>query len=225
MKKGYKDTFSIETHKVEDVNRGLHTVDGSLHTRKDLQPVKGNVMKAPTKTKAQQKQRIQDKVGKSLTLDITVGNPNVMDVSNYINAVLKNSYILSCDYFNVNNKFIFTRLTQRTPEAYDIYINPLNAGRFLGFKDNIEVLISFNTTTSTYPININSITALSIGINGDISFSNNNMESNLNNSVYKASDLQVQEMFQVREVSHVQEIFQVLEMLHVIILHYHQQVK
>ncbi len=34
VKKGYKDSFSMETHKVEDVNRGLYTVDGSLHTRK-----------------------------------------------------------------------------------------------------------------------------------------------------------------------------------------------
>ncbi len=40
-----------------------------------LQLVKGNVIKAPTKTKAQQKQRdIQDKVGKSLN------NPEVKDL-------------------------------------------------------------------------------------------------------------------------------------------------
>ena len=35
----------METHKVEEVNRGLYTVDGSLHTRKDLQLVKGNLIK------------------------------------------------------------------------------------------------------------------------------------------------------------------------------------
>ncbi len=35
----------METHKVEDVNRGLYTVDGSLHTQKDLQLVKGNLIK------------------------------------------------------------------------------------------------------------------------------------------------------------------------------------
>ncbi len=57
-----KDSFSLEMHKVEDKNRGLYTVDGSLHLRKDLQLVKGNVIKAPTKTKTQQKQHvIQDK--------------------------------------------------------------------------------------------------------------------------------------------------------------------
>jgi hypothetical protein len=65
----------MEMHKIEDVNRGLYTVDGSLHPRKDLQLVKGNVIKAPTKTKAQQKQHdIQDKVGKSLN------NPEVKDL-------------------------------------------------------------------------------------------------------------------------------------------------
>ncbi len=36
---------SMETHQVEDANRGLYTVDGSLHTREDLQLVKGNVIK------------------------------------------------------------------------------------------------------------------------------------------------------------------------------------
>ena len=73
--KGYKDSFSMETHKIEDVNKGLYTVDGSLHPRKDLQLVKGNVIKAPTKTKTQQKQHdIQDKVGKSLN------NPEVKDL-------------------------------------------------------------------------------------------------------------------------------------------------
>jgi hypothetical protein len=56
----------METHKVEDVNRELYTVDGSLHTRKDLQLVKGNVIKAPTKTKAQQnKNDVQNKVDKA----------------------------------------------------------------------------------------------------------------------------------------------------------------
>ena len=73
--KGYKDSFSMEIHKVDNVNRGLYTVDGSIHPRKDLQLVKGNIIKAPTKTKAQQKQRdIQDKVGKSLN------NPEVKDL-------------------------------------------------------------------------------------------------------------------------------------------------
>ena len=46
-----------------------------MHPRKDLQLKKGNVVKAPTKTKAQQRQHdIQDKVGKSHN------NPEVKDL-------------------------------------------------------------------------------------------------------------------------------------------------
>ncbi len=61
----------MEMHTMEDKNRGLYTVDGSLNPRKDLQLVKGNVIKA----KAQQKQHdIQDKVGKSLN------NPEVKNL-------------------------------------------------------------------------------------------------------------------------------------------------
>jgi hypothetical protein len=59
----------MKTHKVEDVNRGLYTVDGSLHTRKDLQTVKGNVIKHLLRLQHNKNNVIrafqEDKVGKS----------------------------------------------------------------------------------------------------------------------------------------------------------------
>jgi hypothetical protein len=70
-----------------------------------------------------------------------------------------------------------------------MYINAVNSGCFFGLNNNVDISISLTGTECTNPINTNSIRALSIGIDGDISFNNNNMESNLNNSVYKASDL------------------------------------
>jgi hypothetical protein len=48
--KGYKDSFSMETHKIE-MQIGLYIVDGSLHRGK-ISTCKGNLIKAPTKTKA-----------------------------------------------------------------------------------------------------------------------------------------------------------------------------
>ena len=65
----------MEVHKIEEKNRGLYKVDAFLHPRKDLQLIKGDIIKAPTKTKAQQKKHdIQDKVGKSQN------NPEVKDL-------------------------------------------------------------------------------------------------------------------------------------------------
>ena len=130
-----------------------------------------------------------DNISGSQKFDLLVGNPNVNDITSYINSVLQPANVLSCTYDNIKNKITFTRLIPQTTTNDTFYINTLKAGNFLGFKNDTEILISFSGTTSTYPININTITALSIGIDGDISFSHNNMESNLNNSVYKASDL------------------------------------
>jgi hypothetical protein len=51
----------MEIHKVEDTTRGLHAVDGSLPPRKDLQLVKGNIIKALPRLKC--KHDIQNKEG------------------------------------------------------------------------------------------------------------------------------------------------------------------
>ena len=70
-----------------------------------------------------------------------------------------------------------------------MYILPINSANFFGLTNNVETLISSSGIESTNPININTIWALSVGIDGDISFNYSNMESNLTNSLCKASDL------------------------------------
>jgi len=118
---------------------------------------------------------------------LNVGNPNVYDLISDINSKL--SGYLTCTYDNIKNKITYTRIYTQTTNYYNMYINTINSGSFFGLTDNVETLISFSGTESTYPININTIRVLTIGIDGDISFTNNNMESNINNSVFKASDL------------------------------------
>ena len=65
--KGYKDSFSLEIHKVEDKDKGVYKVDGAFHPRKDLQKVAvGSIIRIPEKTKAQKTANsIQNKVGKA----------------------------------------------------------------------------------------------------------------------------------------------------------------
>ena len=118
---------------------------------------------------------------------LNVGNPNVYDLVSDINA--KCSVYLTCTYDNIKNKITFTRTYAQTTNYYNMYIKPMNSGNFFGLDNNVEKLILFIGTISTNPINVNSILALSVGIDGDISFNYNNMESGDNNSVYKASDL------------------------------------
>ena len=115
------------------------------------------------------------------------GNPNVYDLVSDIN--IKLSGYLTCTYNEIKNKITYTRTYAQTTTYYNMYILCVNSGSFFGFNNNVETLISSTGTESTYPININTIRALTIGIDGDISFNYNNMESNTTNSLYKASDL------------------------------------
>ncbi len=118
---------------------------------------------------------------------LNVGNPNVFNLLSDFNPKL--SGYLTCAYDNIRNKITYTRIYAQTSNYHTIYFNTINSGCFFGLNNNVETLISFSGTESTNPININSIRALSVGIDGDISFNHNNMESNFNNSVYKASEL------------------------------------
>jgi len=118
---------------------------------------------------------------------LNVGNPNIYDLINDINT--KCSVYLTCSYDNIKNKITFNRIYAQTNSYYNMYIKPINSGNFFGIDNNVEKLILTTGTLSTNPINVNSILALSIGIDGDISFNYNNMESSINNSVYKPSDL------------------------------------
>ena len=118
---------------------------------------------------------------------LNIGNPNVYDLIIDINTKL--SGVLTCTYNEIKNKITYTRTYAQTTNYYNMYIYCVNSDSFFGLNNNVETLILTTGTESTYPININTIKASSIGIDGDISFNYNNMESNLTNSLYKASDL------------------------------------
>ena len=65
--KGFKQQWSTELHTVQkDYHNGVYKVDGDLYPRKELQLVKGDVVKLPEKSKQQQAIINQkDKIGKA----------------------------------------------------------------------------------------------------------------------------------------------------------------
>ena len=65
--KGFKQQWSTELHTVQkDYHNGVYKVDGDLYPRKELQLVKGDVVKLPEKSKQQQAIiNKKDKIGKA----------------------------------------------------------------------------------------------------------------------------------------------------------------
>ena len=106
---------------------------------------------------------------------LNLGNPNIYDLLNDFNS--KTSVYCNATYDKVTNYFTFFRTYAQDTNYYNMYIKPINSSSFLGFKNNTENLISFVGTPSLLSINVNTITALNISIDGDISFENNNIDN------------------------------------------------
>jgi predicted adenine nucleotide alpha hydrolase (AANH) superfamily ATPase len=75
--KGFKQQWSTDLHKVQkDYHNGVYKVDGDLYPRKEIQLVKGDVIKLPEKPKQQQASiNKMDKIGKAAY------NPELRDLT------------------------------------------------------------------------------------------------------------------------------------------------
>ena len=124
--------------------------------------------------------------------NLLIGNPNVYEVLNNIST----TYFITT-YDNIQNKFIFTRTHPHTPSNHTLYLKPINSGNFFGLNNNIEYLIDFAPTYCLYPININSVLAIQIGLTGDISTIYNNFEMSNIKGLYKPSDIIFQKAINV----------------------------
>ncbi len=130
-----------------------------------------------------------------IDFNLNIGNPNVYELLSNINSLI--SVYGSTTYNTLNNKFSFIRTYALTTNYFNMYIKPINSGNFFGLNNNVEYLINFTSTICLYPININSIIAIQIGLTGDISTIYNNFEMSNIKGLYKPSDIIFQKAINV----------------------------
>lgn len=127
-------------------------------------------------------------------LKLPIGNLNVYELLNNIST----TYFLTT-YDNTINKFTYTRTHAHSPSNHLLYLKPINSGNFFGLNNNVEYLIDFAPTICLYPINVNSIQSIQIGLTGDISTIHNNFEMSNIKGLYKPSDLIFQKAIDVNK--------------------------
>ena len=125
--------------------------------------------------------------------NLTIGNPNVYDVLSNLQSLL--SVYLTLSYDRLTNKFTYYRTYFQDSNYYNMYLKPINSSNFLGLKNNVETLISSLGTLCTNPLNVNSIHAINITMDGDISFKNNNIDNAY--GFYQNSDIILQKAIDV----------------------------
>jgi hypothetical protein len=125
-----------------------------------------------------------------LDFQLTEGNPDVYDMKNNLNKLLKNH--LTVNYDKPRNLYIFKRSSIITTDRKKLYLNIINAEDFLGFsKNRRNTLIELPLLTDIYseqPINVVGDEAITLSINGDASLEGNTID-NFGTREYIPSDI------------------------------------
>jgi hypothetical protein len=132
----------------------------------------------------------EDNINETINLRLTEGNPDVYDIKNQLNKILKNH--VNVNYDKPKNVYIFKRTSIVTNEKHKLYLNIINAEDFLGFsKNKRNTLIELPLLTDVYseqPINVIGDEAITISINGDASLETSTID-NFSNKEYVPSDI------------------------------------
>ena len=118
------------------------------------------------------------------------GNPDLIDVKNNLNLLLSTKVTVTYD--KLKNKFMYKRILPLSNSNYKIFLEIINAEDFLGFRKsdrNVEIELPLSTNVySTYIVNVLGDEAITIKINGDVSFESNTID-NFGNTHYQPSDI------------------------------------
>ncbi len=79
----------------------------------------------------------EDNINETINLRLTEGNPDVYDIKNQLNKILKTH--VNVNYDKQRNKFIFKRSLPVSTQNYTMYLNIINSEDFLGFIKVIEI--------------------------------------------------------------------------------------
>ena len=132
----------------------------------------------------------QDNINETINLRLTEGNPDVYDIKNQLNKILKTH--VNVNYDKPKYIYIYKRTSIITNDKHKLYLNIINAEDFLGFpKNKRNTLIELPLLTDVYsehPINVIGDEAITISINGDVGLETSTID-NFSTNEYIPSDI------------------------------------
>lgn len=137
---------------------------------------------------------------------ISEGNYTVRSLIVELQKILFN--LVDISYDGKLNKFLFKRLETFVNEGYeniddyDVYIEPINSGIFLGLENGVKFLISFEGVCSTKFINVNGYNTMLLKMTGGVSIDNSVM--NITHSYYEPN--QVLAIIDLQQISPMDSI-------------------
>ena len=132
----------------------------------------------------------EDNIYETINLRLNEGNPDVYDIKNELNKLMK--FNVNVNYDKPTNVYAFMRTSIVTNNKFKLYLNIINSEDFLGFpRSKRNTLIELPVLVNVYseqPINVIGDEAITISINGDASLETSTID-NFSNKEYVPSDI------------------------------------
>ena len=127
-----------------------------------------------------------DIVTETINIELPIGNLNVLQITSMLNNFMVNHVIVIYD--SISNKFTFSRKHHPNPHDYTTILNCISCGNFLGFDNETEIEITHDGVKSTNKINVITLKAINIKVQGDINMINSTID-NFSSTKFQPNDI------------------------------------
>ena len=122
----------------------------------------------------------------TIYINLPIGNLNVLQVLSILNNMLVNHVAVTYD--SISNKFTYTRKYQPSPSAFTIVLECTNCGNFVGFDNETNTEITYAGVQSKNKINVITLKAINIKVQGDINMINSTID-NFSSNRFQPNDI------------------------------------
>jgi hypothetical protein len=116
-----------------------------------------------------------DIVKETINIELPIGNLNVLQITSILNNFMMNHVIVVYD--SISNKFTFSRKYQPSTNDFTTTLSGISCGNFIGFDNGIDINITHEGIKSVNKINVITLKAINIKVQGDINMINSTIDN------------------------------------------------
>jgi len=105
-------------------------------------------------------------IKETINIELPIGNLNVLQIASILNNYMLNHVIVNYD--SISNKFTYARKHQPSTNDFTTTLSGITCGNFIGFDNETDIDITHEGIKSTNKINVITLKAINIKVQGDI---------------------------------------------------------
>ena len=125
-------------------------------------------------------------IKETINIELPIGNLNVLQIASILNNYMLNHVIVNYD--SISNKFSYARKHHPSPNDFTTTLSGITCGNFIGFDNETDIDITHEGIKSTNKINVITLKAINIKVQGDINMINSTID-NFSTTKFQPNDI------------------------------------